>query len=176
MAAERVYLVGPMGAGKSTIGRILADELDYAFVDVDRESEGRAGVDIPWIFDKEGEPGFRERETLALESFCERSQLLISTGGGAVMREQNRRLMHGNGTVIYLYTSIAEQVRRTGRDRRRPLLQQGNPAEILERLMGERDPLYREVAHIIVDTDNRTPRNVALELTQQLRSQATESR
>lgn len=167
-AAERIYLVGPMGAGKSTIGRILADELGYAFVDVDREIEERAGVDIPWIFDKEGEAGFRERETQVLESFSDRGRLLVSTGGGAVIRERNRRLMQGNGTVIYLYTSIAEQVRRTGRDRRRPLLRQGNPAEILERLMGERDPLYREIAHIIIDTDDRTPRNVALDLKSQL--------
>lgn len=168
MVAERIYLVGPMGAGKSTIGRMLADELGYEFVDVDREIEERAGVDIPWIFDKEGEGGFREREAAVLESFLARQHVLISTGGGAVGREQNRRAMHASGVVVYLYTSIAEQVRRTGRDRRRPLLQHGNPAETLARLMTERDPLYREVAHIVINTDDRTPRSVALALKVQL--------
>lgn len=168
MAAERIYLVGPMGAGKSTIGRLLADELGYEFVDLDREIEDRAGVDIPWIFDKEGEEGFRERESIVLASCRERSEVLISTGGGVVGRERNRQVMHDSGVVIYLYTSVAEQVRRTGRDRRRPLLQQGDPAGTLARLMAERDPFYREIAHIIIDTDDRTPRSVALDLKSQL--------
>lgn len=168
LKAQRIYLVGPMGAGKSTIGRLLAQELGLEFRDIDREIEERAGVDIPWIFDKEGEAGFREREAAVLEDFSRETGVLISTGGGAVMRPDSRRLMRDTGLVIYLHTSIAEQVRRTGRDRRRPLLQRGDPAQTLARLMDERDPLYREIAHVIIDTDGRGPKNVALDLRRRL--------
>lgn len=164
----RIYLVGPMGAGKSTIGRILAEELGYEFIDVDREIEERAGVDIPWIFDQEGEAGFREREAAVLREVSTQDRILVSTGGGVVGREQNRQFMREQGTVIYLYTSVPEQVRRVGRDRRRPLLQQGDPVEVLTRLMSERDPLYRAVAHQVIDTDGRSPRGVALDLKAQL--------
>lgn len=169
-AVNRVFLVGPMGAGKTTIGKFLADELNFEFKDVDREIELRAGVDIPWIFDQEGEPGFRVREAAVLDELSRLDSVLISTGGGAVMREDNRQVMHDCGAVVYLHTSIAEQARRTGRDRKRPLLQGKDPVKVLSELMLLREPLYREVAHIVVSTDGRGPKLVAQDLAQQLRS------
>ena len=157
-----------MGAGKTTIGKFLADELKLEFKDVDREIEVRAGVDIPWIFDQEGEPGFRVREAAVLDEISQLDDVLISTGGGAVMREDNRALMRARGVVVYLHTSVAEQARRTGRDRKRPLLQTGDPAQVLANLMAVREPLYREVAHITVNTDSRGPKAVAHDLAQQI--------
>jgi shikimate kinase len=168
-AVKRLFLVGPMGAGKTTIGKMLADELDLEFADVDREIESRSGVDIPWIFDKEGEAGFRLRESAALKELSVLDGVLISTGGGAVMSAENRRLMSERGIVIYLHTSVEEQVRRTSRDRKRPLLQNDDPAQVLAQLMQIREPLYREVAAIIVDTDGRGPKVVAQDLAERLR-------
>jgi shikimate kinase len=166
---NRLFLVGPMGAGKTTIGKLLADELDLEFVDVDREIESRSGVDIPWIFDREGEAGFRLRETAALRELSALDRVLISTGGGAVLAPENRALMRESGTVIYLHTSVEEQVRRTSRDRKRPLLQNDDPAAVLERLMAVRESLYREVAAIVVETDGRGPKVVAQDLAERLR-------
>ena len=168
-AVKRVFLVGPMGAGKTTIGKLLADELQFEFKDVDREIEVRAGVDIPWIFDQEGEPGFRVREAAVLDELSQMDGVLISTGGGAVLREDNRQIMHERGTVVYLHTTVAEQARRTGRDRKRPLLQGRDPAAVLAELMLVREPLYREVAHIVISTDGRGPKAVAHEIARQLR-------
>ena len=159
-----VYLVGPMGAGKTTIGRLLADSLNLAFRDVDREIEERSGVDIPGIFDKEGEAGFRDRESAMLEELSAEQGLLVATGGGAIQREHNRQLMKTSGKIVYLHASIEEQVRRTARDRKRPLLQRGDPRKVLTELMDRRDPLYREIADVIVTTDGRSPRTVAQEI------------
>lgn len=172
MAVSRVFLVGPMGAGKTTIGKLLADDLNLEFIDVDREIEARSGVDIPWIFDREGEVGFRIRESAALSEVSQLDRVLISTGGGAVLSADNRRVMSSTGTVIYLHTSVDEQVRRTGRDRKRPLLQNDDPARVLAELMAIREPLYREIADIIVDTDGRGPKIVAQDLAAQLRELA----
>jgi len=158
-----------MGAGKTTIGKLLADELGLEFKDVDREIEIRSGVDIPWIFDREGESGFRAREAAVLEELGQHEGVLISTGGGAVMRAENRRVMAERGTVIYLHTSVEEQVRRTSRDRKRPLLQTDDPARVLIELMTLREPLYREVADIVIATDGRGPKAVAQELAERLR-------
>lgn len=158
-----------MGAGKTTIGKLLADELGLEFADVDREIESRSGVDIPWIFDKEGEAGFRLRETAALKELSALDGVLISTGGGAVMALENRRLMSERGVVVYLHTTVDEQVRRTSRDRKRPLLQNDDPAKVLAQLMAIREPLYREVATIVVDTDGRGPKLVAQDLAERLR-------
>lgn len=163
MTHQRVFLVGPMGAGKSTIGRLLARELGLEFRDADREIEERSGVDIPWIFDKEGEPGFRDRETAMLEELSQQSGVLVSTGGGVVGRPENLALM-ARGTVVYLHASVNEQVRRTAKDKKRPLLQNANPRKVLSELMDKRDPLYRQVAHFVVDTDGRGPRSVVNEL------------
>ncbi|MBB3047776.1 shikimate kinase [Litorivivens lipolytica] len=163
MKYPRVFLVGPMGAGKSTIGRLLADDLHLEFRDADREIEERSGVDIPWIFDKEGEAGFRDRETAMIEELSQLEGVLVSTGGGVVGRPENRELMK-RGAVVYLHASVDEQVRRTAKDKKRPLLQNANPRKVLEELMAVRDPLYREVATIIVHTDGRGPRAVANEI------------
>ena len=168
-AVSRVYLVGPMGAGKTTIGKLLADELGLEVVDVDREIESRSGVDIPWIFDREGEAGFRIRETAALKELSQLDGVLISTGGGAVISAENRQIMMSTGTVIYLHTSVDEQVRRTSRDRKRPLLQNDDPRRVLSELMAIREPLYREIADVILDTDSRSPKLVAQDLIEQLR-------
>jgi shikimate kinase len=170
MAVARVYLVGPMGAGKTTIGKLLADDLNLEFLDVDREIETRSGVDIPRIFDREGEAGFRIRESAALGELSQLERVLISTGGGAVVSADNRKIMSATGTVIYLHTSVEEQVRRTNRDRKRPLLQNDDPARVLAELMAIREPLYREIADIIVDTDGRGPKVVAQDLATQLRN------
>jgi shikimate kinase len=172
MAVTRVFLVGPMGAGKTTIGKLLADDLSLEFIDVDREIEARSGVDIPWIFDREGEAGFRIRETAVLGELSQIDRALISTGGGAVLSPENRRVMSVTGTVVYLHTSVDEQVRRTNRDRKRPLLQNENPARVLAELMTIREPLYREVADIVIDTDGRSPKTVAQDIAARLRQLA----
>lgn len=159
-----------MGAGKSTIGKLLADSLNMEFYDVDREIEERAGVDIPWIFDMEGEEGFREREAQMLSDLSDSPGAVVSTGGGAVLRDDNRALMMTRGTVVYLRTSVDEQIRRTAKDRKRPLLQRGNPEETLRRLMAEREPLYLQLADYSITTDQRSPRTVVQELVEKIRS------
>lgn len=169
-AVNRVFLIGPMGAGKTTIGRLLADELGLEFKDADREIEARSGVDIPWIFDREGEAGFRQREAAVLEELGQLDRVLISTGGGAILLAGNRELMRAHGTVVYLHTSVEEQVRRTGRDRKRPLLQTDDPGRVLAELMTVREPLYRDTADLVIDTDGRGPKAVAQELAQRLQA------
>ncbi|MFV8819085.1 shikimate kinase AroK [Haliea sp. E17] len=161
MPVQRVFLVGPMGAGKSTIGRVLADELSLRFVDSDSEIEARTGADIPWIFDVEGESGFRERERQVIEEMTTWDGIVLATGGGAVLAPENRTALAGRGFVVYLYTSIDEQVRRTRRDRKRPLLQGVDPEATLRELMRIRDPLYREIADCVIDTAAGTPKSVA---------------
>ncbi|MFZ5956899.1 shikimate kinase AroK [Pseudomonas knackmussii] len=164
-----LILVGPMGAGKSTIGRLLAKELHLDFKDSDKEIEQRCGANIPWIFDVEGEVGFREREQAMLAELCASSGMVIATGGGAVLREANRAALKTGGKVIYLHASVDQQIARTARDKNRPLLQKPNPGQILRDLMAQRDPLYREVADVVVETDERPPRLVVLEILDRLR-------
>nr|WP_225917210.1 MULTISPECIES: shikimate kinase AroK [Pseudomonas] len=163
-----MILVGPMGAGKSTIGRLLAKELRLLFKDSDKEIELRTGANIPWIFDKEGEPGFRDREQAMIAELCELDGVVLATGGGAVMRAANRAALHAGGRVIYLHASVEQQVGRTARDRNRPLLRTANPEATLRALLEARDPLYREIADVIVETDERPPRMVVLEILDQL--------
>lgn len=154
--AQHLVLVGPMGAGKSTIGRRLAADLGVVFHDSDELVRERTGVEIAHIFDVEGEAGFRAREKSAIEALLALDPGVIATGGGAVLDTDNRRQMQRHATVIYLETSVDEQLRRTGQDTRRPLLQTDNPRGRLEALMAERDPLYRDAAHITVNTDHTT--------------------
>lgn len=158
-----IILVGPMGAGKTTIGRLLSQLLKREFLDSDRVIEEHAGADIPWIFEKEGEQGFRRRETAILKELTQEygSRIVLATGGGAVMREENRAILHDGGMVVYLYATVAQQLQRTSKSNHRPLLQNGNQKEILSSLFQERDPLYREVADLIVETDSRNPKLVA---------------
>ncbi len=159
-----------MGAGKSTIGRLLSQDLKLEFIDSDREIEARAGADIPWIFDVEGEVGFRDREQAVLAELAERQDIVLSTGGGAVLRPENRACLQAHGHVVYLQTSVDQQLERTARDRNRPLLQTENPRQVLESLMAQRHPLYTEVADIVVKTDRRHPKAVAGEIRRQLQA------
>ncbi|ABI58101.1 shikimate kinase AroK [Alkalilimnicola ehrlichii MLHE-1] len=157
----RIYLIGPMGAGKSTVGRRLADALGLPFEDSDRYIVERTGVDIPTIFDIEGEAGFRKREHDAIRTLTEREELVLATGGGVVTTPANRDLLGARGIVVYLYTPVETQLARTGKDRNRPLLQTEDPRARLEALMVERDPLYRAIADIIIDTRGGTVKSVA---------------
>ena len=162
--AHRVFLVGPMGAGKTTIGRQLAQTLKLEFIDSDLVIEERTGADIPWIFDVEGEEGFRERESKAIDELTLRDGIVLATGGGAVLRPENRAAMSSRGTVVYLHASLERQVERTARDKNRPLLQVEDPEARLRELMAQRDPLYREIADHVVETDSLPARNVAQQL------------
>jgi shikimate kinase len=168
LTPRRIFLVGPMGAGKSTIGKYLAQQLKLRFADTDTEIEERTGADIPWIFDVEGEPGFRDREQQVVEEMTLWDDIVLATGGGVVMRPENRQALAARGFVIYLRATVDEQVRRTRRDQRRPLLQTGNPEAVLRSLMAIRDPLYREIADHIIETDGCSPRTVAQRLVREL--------
>ncbi|MEM8563062.1 MAG: shikimate kinase AroK [Pseudomonadota bacterium] len=165
---QRIFLVGPMGAGKSTIGKYLAQQLKLRFADTDSEIESRTGADIPWIFDVEGEEGFREREQQVVQEMTQWDKVVLATGGGVVMRSENRNALAARGFVVYLYATVDEQVRRTRRDRRRPLLQRGDPEQVLRTLMEVRDPLYKEIADHIIETDGCSPRTVAQRLVKEL--------
>lgn len=147
-----IFLVGMMGAGKTTIGRHLARALGCEFVDLDHELEARCGVRVALIFDIEGEQGFRKRETALLEECSRRRGIVLATGGGAVLAEQNRSYLKERGTVVYLRATADELYRRVARDRNRPLLQTADPRARLESLLAQREPLYEEVAHIIFET------------------------
>ena len=160
---RNVFLVGPMGAGKTTIGKQLSDILKLEFIDSDQELERRTGAPIDWIFDIEGEEGFREREQKVIEELTSRQGIVLATGGGAVLRNENRIHLAGRGVVIYLEASIDQQVERTRRDKRRPLLQNTNekPEDTLIKLMEDRDPLYRDIADYVVATTDNTVKSVA---------------
>jgi len=157
---RNVFLIGPMGAGKSTIGRMLAKELRYPFKDSDREIEARTGADIPWIFDVEGEEGFREREQAMIAELVQEQGIVLATGGGVVIREPNRKALASGGLVVYLRTSVEQQLQRTAKDRQRPLLQTPDPEKVLRDLMARRDPLYKDIADLVIDTDQRGPKIV----------------
>jgi shikimate kinase len=165
---RNLILVGPMGAGKSTIGRLLAKELRLPFKDSDKEIEQRTGADIPWIFDVEGEQGFREREQAVIDDLCRSDGVVLATGGGAVMRAENRVALRAGGRVVYLHASVEQQVGRTSRDRNRPLLRSANPGKVLADLFAVRDPLYREIADVVIETDERAPRLVVQEILDRL--------
>ena len=169
---HRVFLVGPMGAGKTTIGKYLAQHLKLRFADTDTEIEERTGADIPWIVDVEGESGFRDREQQVVEEMTLWDGVVLATGGGVVLRPENRRALAGRGFVVYLYATVDEQVRRTRRDKRRPLLQSGDQEQTLRTLMAERDPLYREIADHIIETDTCSPKTVAQRLVRELQGDA----
>lgn len=161
---KSVFLVGPMGAGKTTIGRQLAQFLRFEFVDSDHEVEIRTGATIPWIFDIEGEEGFRSREETVIEDLTRRPGIVLATGGGAVLREENRRHLQARGLVVYLYATLNVLYARTAKDRNRPLLQTEDPRGRLEALMTERDPLYRQVAAYVIDTGAKTARDTVREI------------
>jgi shikimate kinase len=156
-----LFLVGPMGAGKTTVGRHLADLLSRSFIDTDHEIERRTGATIPWIFEKEGESGFRLREEAVIAELTSMSNIVLATGGGAVTQARSRAYLRDRGTVIYLYTPVSMQVARTSRDRNRPLLEAENPEAKLRELLEMRDPLYRSIAHHVVMTLDGSARELA---------------
>jgi len=150
--ANNIYLIGLMGAGKTTMGRKLAQALQWPFYDSDRVIEETTGVSIPMIFEYEGEEGFRDREQEIIDYLTSLDQIVMATGGGAILRPENRQKLQQNGFVVYLECSIERILQRTRRDTQRPLLQTENPRERLEQLLQEREPLYRECADFSVDT------------------------
>ena len=163
-----LFLTGPMGAGKSTIGRQLSKRLSKDFHDSDHEIEARTGVDIPLIFELEGEAGFRKREQAIIEELTRIPDIILATGGGAILDPENRHHLSSRGRVIYLHASVNQQLKRTRRDRNRPLLQTADPRAKLEELMAIRDPLYREIADVIIETDGKRVRDVVRQIIQQL--------
>lgn len=171
-AQGNIFLVGLMGAGKTSVGRVLARLLDKDFVDTDHEIERVTGVRIREIFEIEGEAGFRAREHKMIGELVERENILLATGGGAVLLPENRALLHSHGTVIYLRAPVKSLLRRTQRDRSRPLLQVADPAARLNELYEQRDPLYREVAHLVVDTGNQSVRALAGQIAAKLKTLA----
>lgn len=169
MAEKRnIFLVGPMGAGKSTIGRHLADELHLDFFDSDQEIERRTGADIAWIFDLEGEDGFRVREENVINDLTDKQGIVLATGGGSIVSKGVRNRLSARGIVVYLQTTIDKQVARTQRDKRRPLLQNDDPEQVLKDLASSRNPLYEEVADYVVDTDDQSARAVANQIIEKI--------
>lgn len=162
--SQNLFLVGPMGAGKSAVGRKLARLMRMDFVDSDDEIEHRTGVDIPFIFEKEGEEGFRKREAKIIEELSVRQGIVLATGGGAVMDSRNRSYLGARGFVIYLHTTVEQQLDRTKRGRNRPLLDNKDRRAVIVELMEIRDPLYREISDLVVKTDGRLVREVAAEI------------
>ncbi|MGI9333478.1 MAG: shikimate kinase AroK [Gammaproteobacteria bacterium] len=165
---SNIFLVGLMGAGKSTVGRQLAKALQKDFVDCDKALEERTGASISLIFDIEGEAGFRQRERDMLFELTERDDTVLATGGGVILLEDNRARLRSRGLVVYLNAPIELLVERTSRDRGRPLLQDTDARGRLETLLEQRDPLYRQVADITVKTDRRTARHVVRQITRQI--------
>ena len=173
MSPQNIILIGPMGSGKSTIGQLLANRLNREFFDSDFFIEKKTGVDIPRIFDIEGENGFRTRETRALEELTGRHNLVIATGGGSVLREENRKLLKASGYIVFLDTSVNQQMARLKHDKKRPLLQTANPRKKLEELFIERKPLYMAIADLHIRTDRKFARKVASEIISKLPANLT---
>ena len=169
MAEKRnIFLIGPMGAGKSTIGRHLAQMLHLEFHDSDQEIEKRTGADIAWVFDVEGEDGFRVRESNVISDLSELQGIVLATGGGSIESKEIRNHLSARGFVVYLETTIDKQVARTQRDKRRPLLQVDDPRQVLETLAESRNPLYEEIADVVVKTDDQSAKVVANQIIEKL--------
>lgn len=159
-----VFLVGPMGAGKTTIGRHLAALVQKRFLDADHEIEKRTGVSIPVIFEIEGEAGFRRRESMVIGELTREQDIVLATGGGVVLLEENRQALMHRGTVVYLHADVETLVERTRRDRNRPLLQTEDPRAKIVELLRQREPIYRQIADVVVDTGQRAPSSVARDI------------
>jgi shikimate kinase len=166
---QNICLVGMMGAGKTTVGRQLAKRLGRRFVDADHEIEARTGVRIPTIFEIEGEAGFRRREAEAIDALTREHGLVLATGGGAVLDPSNRRRLKESGLVVYLRVLPLLLYERTRHDRNRPLLQVADPLARLEELFAQRDPLYREVADVVIDTSSGGVGSLVRRVEQELR-------
>ena len=167
-AARSIFLVGPMGSGKSAVGRRLAHDIGAEFLDSDAVIEARTGVEISFIFEKEGEPGFRRRERQVIDEMTERSGIVLATGGGSVLAAENREHLAKRGRVVYLHATVAQQLERTSHNKERPLLSSGDPERTLGDLMEARDPLYREIASVVIDTDGMRVRDVVKKILEML--------
>ena len=163
-----LFLIGPMGAGKTTIGKALARELGLEFHDSDKEIEARTGADIPLIFELEGERGFRAREHAMLDELSRLDGIVLATGGGAVLDADNRANLAARGRVVYLHTTVEQQLKRTARDRHRPLLHTDDPRARLTELLEQREPLYREIADLVIKTDGRSVAAVVKDILKKL--------
>ncbi len=163
-----IFLVGLMGAGKTTVGKVLAKHLSKTFYDSDHEIEKRTGVKIPHIFEIEGETGFRARETSVIDDLTRLEQIVLATGGGAILNQQNREALSQQGVVIYLRASVDDLWHRTRHDKNRPLLQTQDPQAKLRELFAQRDPLYQEIADIIIDTSKQSVQSLVHQLEQKL--------
>ena len=168
---QRLFLIGPMGAGKTTLGRLLARQLGFEFFDSDRVIEERTGVDIPTIFDYEGEAGFRKRESIVIEELTKLDHIVLATGGGAILSPKNREALRRQGFVVYLKVSIRQQLIRTSRDQSRPLLQTENPEQRLQKLAEERNHLYESIADFTIDTDRYHTQTLKNQITKSFKSQ-----
>lgn len=165
MAEQRnIFLIGPMGAGKSTIGRHLAQMLHLNFLDSDAEIEKKTGADIAWVFDVEGEEGFRNREQSMIDELTQKHGIVLATGGGALIRPENRIHLSARGIVVYLKTSVNKQLARTLKDKRRPLLQTEDPRSVLEELAEKRNGFYDEIADYTIETDEQSAKVVASQI------------
>lgn len=164
MTAPNVFLIGPMGAGKTTVGRELAKRLGTTFRDSDQEIVERTGVDIAYIFEKEGEAGFRRREAQVIDELSAQPGVVLATGGGAILDAGTRQRLKSRGTVVFLHATVDQQLKRTGRGDHRPLLKSGDRRETLERLFAIREPLYQETAHLTIASDGRNARTLAREI------------
>ena len=165
--SENIFLVGPMGVGKTTIGSHLARKLKYEFVDSDTEIEKRTGASISLIFDIEGEAGFRKREAQMIEELTQRQHIVLSTGGGSVLDEVSRQHLRSRGYVVYLKASVDILHERLKKSRNRPLMETDDKQKVIEYLLQEREPLYQAVADITIITDGRTAQDVAREIYKQ---------
>lgn len=172
---NNVYLIGPMGSGKTTLGRRAASRLALDFIDCDQEIERQTGASVNLIFDVEGEEGFRTRETELLRDIANRSGLLVATGGGIVTRSINRELMRKSGFIVWLRTPVRHQIDRLSRDRSRPLLETPDREQRLQQLADERNPLYEEIADLVFDSSHRNIARVAARLSDAIRDRWTES-
>lgn len=166
-----IFLIGPMGAGKTTVGRYVAKELAFDFYDSDQYIEEQTGAKIAWIFDLEGEGGFRDREEQIIATLTDMQNIVLATGGGAVLSSKNRELLKSRGKVIYLHVSIKQQLKRIGHSKDRPLLaDKKNIKQTLEAMIIKREPIYRELADVIIDTDHINPKAVAEQILESLKN------
>ena len=172
MQLKRLFIVGPMGVGKTTVGKLLASELGLRFLDSDREIERRTGTNISWIFDVEGEKGFRDREEQVLEDLTRETNVLIATGGGAVLRERNRENLKIRGLVIYLNADLTLLVKRTKDETKRPLLKGKSAKKVLEKILRERGSLYKEVSDLEVKVTEKSIKNTVAEILKTLQEEA----
>ena len=168
MVSGNIFLVGPMGAGKSTVGRQLAKALGRDFFDSDKEIEKRTGVSISWIFEMEGEEGFRAREKKVIDDLSQLKDIVLATGGGAVLSEDTRRALRSRGNVVYLSASVEQLLRRTAKDKTRPLLQTDDPKQQIADLLKARETLYQNVADIELRTGEQSIQYAVSELIKQL--------